>query len=183
MRHELKVNRKELLDGLIRLKKAAKPKKNMDAVLSFENGNFVVFINGVSIEATAEGQFPGLVRIPAAQAITLAKVLPPEDPLTVTHDEKRLYIGTFSMGCVFHNVEPNPIQLPIDPPFTLLLGLPLQYTDEQIFQSGLSKPFEEAQRRRKLLTTKAVNLLQEFGISRAEVEKLIEESITRLNPK
>ncbi|HWN08413.1 MAG TPA: hypothetical protein VNO50_03925 [Pyrinomonadaceae bacterium] len=183
MKYELKVNRKELIDGLNLLRKTAKPKKNMEAVLTFEDGNFVVFVNGVSIEATAQGAFPGMVRIPAAQAITLAKVLPPEDPLTIAYEETRLYIGTFSMPCVWHNVEPNPIQLPINPPFTVLLGLPLKYSDQEIFQSGLSKPLDEAQRRRKLLTTKAVNLLLEFGVSRAEVEKLIEESIKRLNLK
>lgn len=100
MRYELKVNRAELLNGLNLLRRAAKPKQNMDAILSFEKGNFVVFVNGVSIDASATGEFPGLVRISAAQAINLSKVLPPEDPLTIAHDEDRLHIGPFSMPCV-----------------------------------------------------------------------------------
>jgi hypothetical protein len=63
----------------------------------------------------------------------------------------------------------------------LLYDQALEYTDQEIFQSGLSKPLEEAQRRRKLLTTKAISRLQELGVSKAKVEKLVEESIKRLN--
>ncbi|HEU4713302.1 MAG TPA: hypothetical protein VFS76_17140 [Pyrinomonadaceae bacterium] len=60
MRHELKVNRKDMIDGVNRLRKAAKPTKNMEAVLSFEGGDLVVFVNGLSINASATGSFPGL---------------------------------------------------------------------------------------------------------------------------
>ena len=131
MRYELRVYRKELIEGLKLLRKAAKPKKNMEAVLSFEKGNFVVFVNAVSIDASAEGEFPGLVRIPARQAIDLSKVLPTENPLTIAHDEERLYIGTFSMRCVWHNVEAHPVQLPIDAPLPMLLGLRRKFTDQE----------------------------------------------------
>jgi hypothetical protein len=181
MRYELKVNRAELISGLNLLRKTAKPKKNMEAVLSFEKGNFVVFVNGVSIEASAEGEFPGLARIPAAQAITLSKVLPPEDPLTIAHDEKELYIGTFSMPCAWSNVDPHPIQLPIDAPLPLLLGLRLKYTDQQVFQSGYSNPLGEAERKRKLLITKASNALEPLGVKRADVEKLVDEAVRIVN--
>ncbi len=181
MRHELKVNRTQLINGLNLLRKTAKPKKNMEAVLTFEKGNLVVFVNGVSIDASAEGEFPGMIRIPATQAITLSKVLPPDSPLGIAHDEERLYIGTFSMPCVWHNVEPNPIQLPIDPPLTLLLGLRLKFTDKEIFQSGYSNPLGEAEHKRKMLITKAANALEPLGVKRAEVEKLVGETVKRIN--
>lgn len=181
MRYDLKVNRKQLLDGLILLRKIAKPKKNMQAVFSYEKGNFIVFVNGVSIEASAEGEFPGLVRIPAAQAITLSKLLPPEDPLTIAHDEKRLYFGTFSMPCTWHNVEPHPVQLPIDPSLPMLLGLRLKYTHEEIFQSGYSNPLGEAEHKRKMLITKAANALEPLGVKRVDVEKLVDETVKRVN--
>lgn len=181
MRYELNVNRTELIDGLNLLRKTAKPKKNMEAVLSFETGNFVVFVNGVSIEASAEGEFPGLARIPAAQAITLSKVLPPEDPLTIAHDENRLYIGTFSMPCEWDNVEPHPVQLPIDAPLPVLLGLRLKYTDQEIFQSGYSNPLDEAARKLKLLITKAANALEPLGVKRSDIEKLVDDTVKRIN--
>ena len=181
VRHEVKVNRKELLDGLVLLRKTAKPKNNMEALISFEKGTFIVFINGVSVEASASGEFPGLVRIPAIKATELSKVLPSEDPLTIAHDQQRLFIGSFSMSCSWHNVEPIPIQLPMNPPFTVLLGLPMKYSTEQIFQSGLTRSHDEAERRRKMLTTKAFNLLREFEVSRTEVEELVAKAIRRAN--
>jgi len=181
MRHEIKVNRKELLDGLIRLKKAAKPRKHMEAVLSFEKGNFVVFINGVSVEASATGEFPGLVRIDATKAINLAKVLPPDDPLTIAHDEERIYFGTFSLGCTWHNVQAHPVQLPIDAPLPLLLGLRLKYSDQEIFQSGYSNPLGEAEHKAKMLITKAANALEPLGVKRGDVEKLVGEAVKQAN--
>jgi hypothetical protein len=178
MRHELKVNRKDLIDGLIRLKKAAKPKKNMEALLSFENGNFVVFINGVTIEADASGDFPGLVRMDASKAINLATVLPPNDPLTIGHDGARLYIGTFAMPCTWHSSQtPRAVRLPIDAPLPLLLGLRLLYSDEEIFQSGNSNLLTEAERKTKTLITKATNALEPLGVKRADVEKLVDQAV------
>jgi len=181
MRYELKVNRKQLLDGLNLLRKTAKPKENMQAVLSFEKNNFIVFVNGFSIEASAEGEFPGLVRIPGAQAITLSRVLPAEEPLSIAHDKNRLYIGTFSMPCLWHNVNPQPIQLPIDAPLPTLLGLRLRYTDQEIFESGYSNPLGEAERKRKMLITKASNALQPLGVKRSDVEKLVDDTVRSLN--
>jgi hypothetical protein len=181
MRYELKVNRKDLIDGLNRLRKAAKPKKNMEAVLSFENGNFIVFINGVSLDAQASGEFPGLVRIDASKAISLAKVLPPDDPLTIAHDEKRLYVGTFSLGCTWHNVKAHPVQLPIDPPLPLLLGLRLKYSHKEIFESGYSNPLGEAEHKAKMLITKAANALESLGVKREDVEKFVDEAVRTAN--
>lgn len=179
--HELKVNRKDLIDGLNRLRKAAKPKKNMEAVLSFEKGNFTVFINGVSIDASATGEFPGLVRIDASKAVSLAKVLPPDDPLTIAHDEERLYIGTFSLRCTWHNVQAHPVQLPIDASLPLLLGLRLKFSNQEIFQSGYSNPVGEAEHKAKMLISKAANALEPLGVKRSDVEKLVDDAVRGAN--
>src|SRR5688500_9969027 len=76
MRHELKVNRAELAEGLRKLRKGIKRKTKMDAVLTFENGNLVLFLDGVQIEATAQGEFPGMVRIHGIKVLNLFEVLP-----------------------------------------------------------------------------------------------------------
>jgi len=57
MRHELRVNRAELADGLTRLRKALKRKATLEAVLTFEKGFFVVFLHGISIEAKPKVNF------------------------------------------------------------------------------------------------------------------------------
>jgi chaperone required for assembly of F1-ATPase len=46
MRHELKVNRSELVEGLSTLRKSVKRKTKSDAVFTFEKGRFVVFLDG-----------------------------------------------------------------------------------------------------------------------------------------
>ena len=100
MRYELNVNRIELVEGLKKLSKLVKRKTKGDAILSLDNGVFVVSLDGISVESPAEGEFPGLVRIPGVMALTLSKILPADDPLLVAHDQQRLHIGTFSIPCV-----------------------------------------------------------------------------------
>ena len=75
----------------------------------------------------------------------------------------------------------NPIQLPMDAPLPVLLGLPLRYSDQEIFQSGLSNPHSEAVRKRRMLITKAANALEPLGVARGDVEKLVDETIKRIN--
>lgn len=181
MRYELRVDRAELAEGLNLLRRLAKPKKTMEAVLSFEEGKFCVLANGMCIGATAQGEFPGLVRIRAMQAINLSKVLPLDDPLPIALEGERIYIGTFSMPCAWQNVERKPIHLPMNAPIHALLGLPYQYSDEEIFQSGLTNPLSEALWRKKTLIGSAANALEPLGVTRAEVEKLVDESLRRVN--
>lgn len=181
MRYELKVNRKELIDGLNFLRKVAKPKESMKVLLSCEEGNFVVCVNGVSIDAEASGEFPGFVHISAAQAINLSRVLPPEDPLTIALDGDRLFIGSLSITCVWDDVEPNLIQLPINASLPTVLGLKLKYTEQEISQSGLSNLLSEAEEKQKLLILKAAKVLESLGVARGDVERLVDETVRKFN--
>lgn len=158
MRHELRVSRAELAEGLTRLRKTLKRKATLEADLTFEKGAFVFFLHKISMEAIAEGEFAGMVRIGRTQVLNLAQALLTPDPLT--QDESRLFIETLSMPCTWHNVEPNPIQLPMDAPLPVLFSMPLKYSDQEIVQSSLSNPLSETVRKRKMLITKAANALE-----------------------
>ncbi len=99
MRHELKVNRTELEEGLKRLRKAVKRKTKGPAALSHKNGTLTVSLDNVEIEVSAEGTFAGIARIPGTQAINLSRALPPDDPMTISCDGERLYISNLSLSC------------------------------------------------------------------------------------
>ena len=177
MKHELLVNRADLIDGLKKLGKLVKRKTKAEALLSFEKGMLVVSLDGISIESSAEGAFPGFVRIPGAKALTLSKILPPEDPLTVAHDQQRLYVGTFSMPCAWLEGEPKPIQVPTDAPVTHLLALKLKYSDEQISQSGLGSAVGSAQATRGKLERQAALILEPLGVNLSDVRTLVESCL------
>jgi hypothetical protein len=182
MRYELKVNRSELFEGLEVLRKTVKKlKQNVDAVLTYRNGMLEVYLNGVEVKASAEGSLPGMTRIPSTQAIKLSKVLPNDDPLTIALEGERLYIGSMSLPCIWHNAEPNPIELEIDPPITTLLGVKMKYSEDDIFKSGLSKAVSEAEAQRIMLTRRAANVLEPLGVRQADLERLIEETLRRIN--
>lgn len=181
MRYELKVNRAELAEGLNRLRKLAKPKTNMEAVLSFEKGMFLMYLNGVTIQATAEGELPGLIRITGTRAINLSKILPTDNPLLIALEDERVSIGSLTIPCTWVNAEPHPVQLSIDPPLTELLGAKLKYTEQEIFTSGLSNPVNDAEAQRKRLIRRAANVLEPLGVRLADVEQLVDSTLRRIN--
>jgi hypothetical protein len=182
MRYELKVNRSELANGLETLRKLVKkPKPNMEAVFSFEDGLLEVYLNGFTVQAHAEGELPGLTRIPGVKAINLSKVLPTDDPLIIALEEERFYIGSLSIPCYWDNVRPRPIEIPNDAPLTTLLGVRLQYSHDDIFASGLLKPVNEAVNKRKMLVKRAANILEPLGVSLEEVERLVDDAVKRAN--
>jgi hypothetical protein len=96
---ELKVNRAELIDGLAMLRKLAKPKKNSQAFLSYDQGNLVIDVGGTTVRTGAEGAWPGKITIGGKTLVDLAKLLPPDDPLSIRAEDYRLYFGSFSIPC------------------------------------------------------------------------------------
>lgn len=138
---------------------------------------FVVSLDGISIEAQAEGEFPGLVRIPGGKALTLSKILPPEDPLTIAHDQQRFYLGTFSMPCSWLEGEPEAIQVPADAPLTHLLGLKLKHSDDQISKSGLASAVAGAQATRVKLEHQAAHILEPLGVNLSDIRLLVENCL------
>ncbi len=177
MKYELRVNRTDLVDGLTKFRKLVKRKTKSDALLSFDDGMFVVSLDGISIESTADGQFPGLVRIPGVKALTLSKILPTEDPLTFAHDQQRLYVGTFSMPCTWMEGTPKVIQVPADAPLTHLLGLKLKYSDEEISKSGLASAVGNAEVTRRNLERQAAHILDPLGVSLSDLRTLVENRL------
>lgn len=160
MKYELRVNRADLVQGLTKLAKLVKRKTKSDALLNLDHGMLVVSLDGISIESPAKGKFPGLVRIPGVKALTLFKILPTEDPLTVAHDRERLYLGTFSVPCVWFAGEPKLVNVPADAPIVHLLSLSLQYSAEEISKSGLSQAVSTARAKRMRLERQARHLLE-----------------------
>jgi hypothetical protein len=177
MKNDLRVERADLIDALKKLKKLVKRKTPAQAFLSFEKGMLVVSLDGISIECSAEGQFPGIVRIPGVKALTLSEVLPLEDPLTIGHDKQRLYIGPFSMSCGWLEGKPEPIQVPTDAPIRHMLALRLKYSEEQILKSGLSGAVHNARAVRTKLEHQAAYVLEPLGVTLSDIQTLVENCL------
>jgi hypothetical protein len=177
MRHELKVNRSELVEGLTKIGKLVKRKTKSDALLNLEDGNLVVLLDGISIKASAEGNFPGLVRIPGSKALTLIKVLPSEDSLTIAHDGERLYVENFSISCTWLDGEPTTIQVPADASVAHLLGVSLKHSEQEISTSGLSGAVHDAQSKRAKLERQAAHVLEPLGVTLSDIQELVERSL------
>lgn len=181
MSYTLHVNQGELLEGLKQITKLVKKKKIGQGVITNENGKLVVYLEGISIEASAEGALPGMVRVDGTVIQKLSKVLPHDNPLTIQLDGEHLFIGSFSIPCHWANVEPNPVQIPMDASLTDILGLELRHSNDEIFKSSLSNKLSDALSERNKLISWAANKLAPLGVTTTDIEELVDKAVRRAN--
>src|SRR5688572_25366925 len=99
MPNTLLVNRSELLEGLKQISKLVKKKGVGKGVFSYQDGDLLITLDGVSVRASAEGDLQGSVRIPGLSVLSLPKILPTDDPLPIRLEGERIFISSFSLPC------------------------------------------------------------------------------------
>lgn len=181
MTASLKVNRSDLARALKVLRKFIKPKQREEAVLSFENGLLSIELVGAGAKVPAEGEWPGQARIASGAVLGFARALPKDDPLPLRVDEGRFYLAGLSVPCSWQDSERKKIQLILDPPIHVILGLRMRYSDEEITQSGLMKTVQQAEERRDGLVKQASKLLEPLGVTPTDLQPLVDECVRRKN--
>ena len=181
MTASLKVNRADFAKALKILRKFIKPKQREEALLSFENGMLSIEIVGMEAKVPAEGAWSGQVRIPCAAVRAFSQALPEDDPLHLRLAEERFFVAGLSVPCSWQDSEKQKIQLPLDPPIHVILGLRIKYTDEEITQSGLMKTVQLAEERRDGLIKQASKVLQSLGVTLSDLRRVVDECIRRKN--
>lgn len=176
----LTVNRTELLDGLKHISKLVKKKGIGKGVLFFNDGALVVSLDGVLIKASAEGDLKGYIRIGGLAILSLSQALPPDDPLPIRVEGERLFISKFSLPCEVD--EPTrAIQIPMDAPLSILLGLEYICSDKEILRSGFAEKLNVARGQKSNLIRWASNKLAVLGVRREEIEELVDKALRRVN--
>lgn len=175
----LKVNRNEFAQALKTLDKFIKPNKSGEAIFFFENNKLNIQLGGVRTQASAEGTWSGQARVPNSRLIHLWKGLPEDDPLIVRVEGGYIYIGGFAISCVWQGSEGKLIELPLDPPFSLVLSLPLKYSEDDISRSGLANVVLRAEKHRDSLVAQCVKLLSPLEVTTADIRRMIDESLRR----
>ena len=179
MKAALKASRKEFIEALKMLRKPARKKGAGEAVLSFESGMLAVQVSGVVARVDARGDWPGEVRISGKMVANLWKSVSPGDPVELAVAGDQLQIGPLSISCVWQEKADSRVFLPLDATLPAILIAALQYSQEQITKSGLSKVVADAEEKRDELVDRAARILGPLGISREELGRFVNEQVRR----
>lgn len=175
----LSVNQSELAQALKTLRKFIKRGQKDEAVFSLTDGMLTIDIGGITVKATASGKLHGQACIRWAYLIGVANVVPTEDPVVFRFEDNRLVIGSTSLPCIWQEVVADVIDLPMNPPLPIVLNLRGKYTDEHIARSGLTGVVFMAEERMHKLIDEAASTLAELGVSRVDVERVVEHALAR----
>lgn len=179
----LEVKREALVDGLRTLRKFVRAAQGGEAILSFENGLLSIEFGDVAAQAPAEGNWPGKARVPGLALLQLESSLPADDPVTFQGGPERVSAGKWSTPCHWDEAIQQPnrplIELPPNPPLTMILGLPHRYSDQEIARSGLDLMVRMAEQRRDTLIAQASALLQPLGVDLGDLRRVVEECVRR----
>jgi hypothetical protein len=159
-----------------------KRERTADAVLTLVDVELVIPVPGGAASVSAEGPWPGEVRVSASFLLGIATRLPEVDPLPVCVEAGRLRVANVSAKCVWQPLAEQRIELPLDPPFRTVLAVGLRYSAEEIVRSGLKRLLEKAQERRNNLIRRAAETLAPLGVHALDLESIVDEAILREEP-
>jgi hypothetical protein len=179
MKPTLKVNRADFQRALKMLRKFATPHDAEEAVLSYADGSLTISVTGMESGMAAEGDWPGEARMPAKVFLQLSTVLPQGDPLPLSVEDGRLYIGITGFTCTWQEKKWRPLFLPANPTLKQILILRDEAFPAEIDAAGLAGVIADAERQRDSLIYKAAMILKPLGVTEADLAVIVEQSVLR----
>ncbi|NLW81325.1 MAG: hypothetical protein GXY42_06595 [Desulfovibrionales bacterium] len=181
MRANLTVKREDFDKAFIQLARLCEPGAQEQAVLSFDGQTFQASLGGMSVMAPARGSMEGQARVSGKALMALGRVRPEQDPVCIEGDVGFIRIGPgFRLRCVWQSAGSAAIQLPMNPPLTMILALPMNYTRDQVAASGLEEVFQDAERKRDRALASAAGILREFGVEPSALRCFVDGCIRRM---
>ncbi len=180
----LVVSRSDLTAAASRLTRSI-PKgqlRSSELVLRFRDGHLVLEIPGGTVEVPATGRWPGLVRVPGAVLLLLARGEPPGDPVELEIQEADFHVRAGDAHLKFkaqrEDISPQHLELTLDATDRDYLRLAADHSPAQILSSGLDKRVAAAETRFQASVDHAYSTLSRFGVSRADLEAALRVLVT-----
>ena len=175
----LSVARPALDEAFRLLRKLCKPKRDEEAVLSFDGACLHIECAGMTVAPGATGNWPGQVRIPADFLMMLVKMPPAGDPIEVRIEDGRVHVGSSSIGCKTQSAWSKQLELPMNATFADILALHLQHTPQEIEAAGYSKMVAQAKDSADRKIDRIASQLKDFMVEPEELRTFLYGSMRR----
>ena len=184
MDNSILIKRKDFLAMLKPLKRFARKKKEEEAILSMEGGEFYISLIGITTGAPATGNWAGEVRVPARLIWGVAMEPPTGDPVGMEVRDGRLHIGSLSLSCSARNnkkpaenkMAENPL---MDRELVKMLRFRHVYSLEELQKNGLFRDVVKAEEKAYKLVSRAAKILAPLNISELELWRMVKEHFRR----
>lgn len=176
----LEVSQEDLSNALTMLGRVTDSAARGEAILHYDGDALELECGGASQQISATGEWPGRAFLPADSVLRLGSALRGGGQVRLEVKEGKLHIGTFRLSCRWSEVSSPIVELAINPPVAQVLAVAAAHSEEEIHNSGLDRVVEAATERREQLLDSAVSALSELGVTRSDIEKLVDESLPAL---
>jgi hypothetical protein len=174
----ISVERAVMLQALNILKNAGETRVGEEAVLTFTGAELRIESGGGGVAVRTSGGWDLQIRVPSQMLLSLAEVLPDEDPLSMRVEGGTSFrIGPVGIPCYLQPVGSKVIDLPVNADHAEILEALTPHTSQEIEMSGLAEVHRLAMERRQISI--AAELLLPFGVSEQDLLKLVESRNAR----
>lgn len=173
------VDREDFVDALTRATKGVRKGSKFELRLEMSKDGLVVSGLGITVSLPASGDWPGAVMLSGETARKLAGVLPNSVPFVIEIDGQTMKFGSFSIGVKALDIAPTRVDFVIGAKSRDIVLSIARNGEPKVRASAGAAMVERAKLDLSNATAKAFRALEEFGVSRDELEAFVEECIAR----
>ncbi|MFH1069495.1 MAG: hypothetical protein V1794_07715 [Candidatus Glassbacteria bacterium] len=173
MNAKLSVDPKKLKDALKKIKLSDRRFSVGEAAFSFNDGWLELQAQGVSVQITASGTWPGRVRVSLYNLRPMLSHPPKENPLLIRFQDDLLFFGSYSVSAQWEDISPQPELIPMGLSWVELLKLRFEYPEAALISSGMAPKIAMAEKKFEIRISKAAALLVETGVKEQDLMELV----------
>ncbi|MCX8014763.1 MAG: hypothetical protein N2748_01975 [candidate division WOR-3 bacterium] len=178
----LEVNTEKLRHGLNLITKFSQPKRyGGESVLSYKDGILTINNKGFTFRIEAKGKWQGSVIVPTIYLSELGKLLPSDPIIIIKTIGNQFYLGPSGFDCITYNEEIPYIELPVEPPLWMILGLKFKYNNDELEKARILNMVKKAENDLQNIIEKVAKVLRPVGINATEIEKFIYDWMKQRN--
>ena len=150
------------------------------ATIAFDGKYLSIEVGGKASAMVAYGQWHG-VATTSSQLIRALAISPPgTDPVKIKYGDGKIYLAGVSLACEWEKISKRYIHKLINPSTLELLAIERTAKRSELGSSELGKKCNAALIRREKSLNSAMHYLQEFGIQKSDILKLIEVNVQKV---
>lgn len=179
--YELAVSRSDLAQGLKTVTAGLRKREAQRVHFAFDGEILTLTGPGAQTDVQASGTWPGGVLADAEMLKQLATRLPNEDPLRLGVQDRRLFVGGFSIGAEVLKIAPPPLLLPMGDSNPAILKAIERYGEPRVLGTVSRASLENAKADLDMRIAQAAQSLAHYGVTRADVAAMVTRAIARSN--
>jgi hypothetical protein len=150
------------------------------ATIAFDGKYLSIEVGGKATAMVAYGNWNGIATISSQLIRALAIAPPAMNPVKIRYAEGKIYMAGMSLTCDWENISKRYIHKLLNPSTLELLAIERTAKRSELGSSELGKKCNAALIRREKSLNSAMHYLQEFGIQKSDILKLIEVNVQKV---